>query len=135
MSEYSIREISQMYNVSLPTIRYYEDIGLLSEVEHINNRRVYNDSHINRMNAISCFKQTGLSLTDMLDFFESEKNLTGNIDHIVDLMETHEREIVEEIQKLQEGLKHINHKVRFYNGIRDAINANQPFPLWEDYNE
>ena len=41
---YSIKELSKMFHLPPSTIRYYEKIGLLENVEHINGyRRVYNN--------------------------------------------------------------------------------------------
>ena len=55
---YSISDLSKKFDLPASTIRYYEKIGLLENVEHANSyRRVYNDSHIDRLNAIECFKK------------------------------------------------------------------------------
>ncbi len=38
---YSITELSKQFNLPASTIRYYEKIGLLENVEHVNSRRFY----------------------------------------------------------------------------------------------
>lgn len=134
MAEYTIRELANKYGIPTSTLRYYEDLGLLENVEHTEkNQRVYNDEHIARLDAIQCFKQTGLPLGKMQDFFRYARNLTEHIDEIVDLMNEHEAYIVEQIKNLQDGLSHIQHKVRFYSGIQQAIEEKTPWPRWEDY--
>ena len=53
---YSITDLSKKFDLPASTIRYYEKIGLLENVEHANSyRRVYNDSHIDRLNVNKMF--------------------------------------------------------------------------------
>ena len=73
---YSITDLSKKFNLPASTIRYYEKIGLLENVEHVNSyRRIYNDSHIDRLNAIECFKKALLPLDEIKLFFAYEKNM------------------------------------------------------------
>lgn len=53
---YSIKEISEKFGLKASTIRYYEEIGLLEDVEHKDTyHRVYTDAHIDRLSAIECY--------------------------------------------------------------------------------
>lgn len=134
MKEYTIKEMSTLFNVPSSTLRYYEDIGLLVNVNRTNNnQRIYTEEHINRLNAINCFKNTGLPITKMLDFFKYENNLAENIDNIIALVTEHEKSINEQLPKMLQSLLHIQQKVRYYNGIKEAINADSSWPCWDDY--
>lgn len=134
MAEYTIRELATRYNIPTSTLRYYEDLGLLKNVTHNEkNQRVYSDCHIATLDAIQCFKQTGLPLGKMKEFFEYAENLREHIDEVVDMMVEHEANIKKQMQELQEGLNHIQHKIRFYSGIQTAIENKTPWPHWEDF--
>lgn len=136
MATYTIRDLSDRYGISAPTLRYYEQIGLLENVGHNGQRqRVYTEEHIGRLNAIQCFKQTGLPLKKIKEFFLYEKELPQYIDEVVLMMEEHEENIQKEIQMLEEGLCHIRHKTRYYTGIQKAIREGRPWPCWEDCGE
>lgn len=136
MKTYTIKEISSMFNIPSSTLRYYEDIGLLVNVDRTDrNQRLYTDEHINRLNAINCFKTTGLSISKMQYFFNLENNLEENIDNIIELVSEHEKNINKQIQKLQLELTHIEHKVRYYNGIKQAILSKSKWPCWGDFNK
>ena len=136
MAEYTIRELAIRYDIPTSTLRYYEDLGLLKNVTHNEkNQRVYNDGHIATLDAIQCFKQTGLPLGKMKEFFEYAENLREHIDEVVDMMVEHEANIKKQMQELQDGLDHIQHKVRFYSGIKKAIDDKTPWPHWEDFAE
>lgn len=134
MANYTIRELSIRYDIPTSTLRYYEDLGLLKNVTHNEkNQRIYDDGHIATLDAIQCFKQTGLPLGKMKEFFEYSSNLREHIDPIVEMMIEHEAYIKKQMKELEEGLLHIQQKVRFYSGIKDAIKEGKPWPHWEDY--
>ncbi len=134
MQTYSIKEISKCFHLSASALRYYEEIGLLKNVQRTpNHQRIYTDEHIGRLYSIACFKNTGLPISKMLDFFHYEENITEHIDDIISLVSEHESHIQEEILKMQTDLLHIQQKVRFYHGIKDAINSGKEWPCWGDY--
>ena len=130
MKTYNIREIGQIFDVPSSTLRYYEELGILPEVKRDEHKqRVYTDEHIDRLQAITCFKRTGLPMSKIHDFFEYAENLRDNIDKVVDMMENHEKYIVDQM----ENLDHIRQKVRFYNGIKKAIEKDEPWPCFDDF--
>lgn len=134
MKTYNIREIGQIFDVPSSTLRYYEELGILPEVKRDEHKqRVYTDEHIDRLQAITCFKRTGLPMSKIHDFFEYAENLRDNIDKVVDMMENHEKYIVDQMEKMQQDLNHIRQKVRFYNGIKKAIEKDEPWPCFDDF--
>ena len=134
MKTYNIREIGQIFDVPSSTLRYYEELGILPEVKRDEHKqRVYTDEHIDRLQAITCFKRTGLPMSKIHDFFEYAENLRDNIDKVVDMMEDHEKYIVDQMEKMQQDLDHIRQKVRFYNGIKKAIERDEPWPRFDDF--
>ena len=134
MKTYNIREIGQIFDVPSSTLRYYEELGILPEVKRDEHKqRVYTDEHIDRLQAITCFKRTGLPMSKIHDFFEYAENLRDNIDKVVEMMENHEKYIVDQMEKMQQDLDHIRQKVRFYNGIKKAIEKDEPWPCFDDF--
>ena len=134
MKTYNIREIGQIFDLPSSTLRYYEELGILPEVKRDEHKqRVYTDEHIDRLQAITCFKRTGLPMSKIHDFFEYAENLRDNIDKVVDMMENHEKYIVDQMEKMQQDLDHIRQKVRFYNGIKKAIEKDEPWPCFDDF--
>ena len=136
MKTYTIKEVAALFGLPSSTLRYYEELGLLPEVERTEmKQRVYTQAHIARLNGIECFKRTGLSLKQIGKFFEYEADLPVYIEDILELVVTHEADIQEEIHKLQQDLEHIQHKVRYYRGIREALQRNEEWPCWEAFEE
>jgi len=130
---YSIADLSKKFDLPASTIRYYEKIGLLENVEHANSyRRVYNDSHIDRLNAIECFKKALLPLDEIKRFFTYEKNMKSNSDKILEMMKSQEVKTIESMEALQAGLEHLQKKIRFYTLVNEAVKNNTPMPSWDD---
>ncbi len=130
---YSITDLSKKFNLPASTIRYYEKIGLLENVEHANSyRRVYNDSHIDRLNAIECFKKALLPLDEIKRFFTYEKNMKANSEKILEMMKKQEVKTIESMEALQAGLDHLQKKIRFYTLVNEAVKNNTPMPSWDD---
>ena len=134
MNTYTIREMSQRFDVPSSTLRYYEDLGILPVVERDEKKqRIYTDEHVDRLYAISCFKRTGLPMAKIHDFFEYAEDLNKNIDKVCIMMSEHEQNIISQMEKMQQDLEHIQQKVRFSNGIKKAIEEAKPWPRFEDY--
>ncbi len=132
MPTYTIRELSNLTGNTASTLRYYEEIGLLTDVVREGKNRIYNDCHLARLNAIQCFKNTGMPIAKMQDFFRYEENIPHHIDDIIELVTEHEADIEEQIAVLQKELDHIRHKVRYYNGIKKAITEHNDWPNWDE---
>ncbi|MEE2673348.1 MAG: MerR family transcriptional regulator [Myxococcota bacterium] len=62
----SIREISELTDLSARTVRYWEELGLLPGVRRRNGgRRVYGTDEVERLRFIRRLKALGLSLADI----------------------------------------------------------------------
>ncbi len=133
MQTYTIKEMSKRFNIPASTLRYYEDLGLLPPVERTSSdQRIYTDCHISRLTGILCFKNTGLPLAQIQDFFRYEEDIPGHMDEILSLVTTHEQDIKQQIKEMKSNLAHIQHKVRYYNGIKHAIETGREWPCWEE---
>lgn len=79
-TEYSIGQVSHMYNLSLKTLRYYDQLGLLkpSRRDEQTGYRYYDESVTIRLGSIRYYQSTGLSLEEIRDFIFSE-----NLDELI----------------------------------------------------
>ena len=108
---YTIRQISNLYKLPASTLRYYEDLGLLTDVVHTaSGARIYNQSHIDRLGGIMCFKRTGLSIAKIRQFYLYEEHMEDHAHDISQMMIDHEQDILNQIEELQNDLVHIREK-------------------------
>lgn len=133
---YSIKEMTEMFQIPASTIRYYEEIGLLENVEHVDKyHRLYTDQHKYRLGAIQCFKKARLSLEDMKTFFAYEKDLEANSEKIVEMMKVQEEKTKQEMETLQAGLDHVQLKIAYYSAVSEAIKEGKEIPVYHVFAE
>lgn len=133
MKTYTIRELADRFNLNISTLRYYEEIGLLTEVEHQADRRIYNEYHCDRLRAIECFKATGMTNKEIQSFFKYETADPQNLVQIIELLTNHVDETERALQKLTTNLTNIKRKLAYYQDIETCQVKNLPSPDWCDY--
>ena len=67
---FKIGEVSKLCDISIKTLRYYEEFGLIMpvEIDKFTGYRYYNESNIESIYKIQFLKNLGLSLQDIKDF-------------------------------------------------------------------
>lgn len=134
MAEYTIREISDMFQLPSSTLRYYEDMGILTNIERTaSGNRIYKDCHVNRLRTICCFKTAGMSISQLKEFFSYESEEMEHIDDILTLLNLHKTSVTEQLQSLEKSYVHLLRKLHYYEDIKKSLESNQPLPQWKDY--
>ena len=128
---YTIRQVATQFHMQPSTLRYYEDQGLLCDVERDDagrtetGQRIYEDCHIDRLCAICCFKNAGMTIDDLKKFFVYESNEPEHIDEILDLLESRRESLDEQRRALNEAAMHVQRKLHYYGDIKRAIDAGE----------
>lgn len=69
--KYTIKQVSEMTGLPIPTLRYYDKEGLLPALEHKDSGyRVFHDIDIQNIEVIECFKKTGMAIKDIREYME-----------------------------------------------------------------
>lgn len=73
---YKIGEVSKMCNISIKTLRYYEEFGLITpvSVDRYTGYRHYNSKNVETIYKIQFLKDLGFSLKEIKDFDETQIN-------------------------------------------------------------
>ena len=134
MKTYTIREISQMLGLPASTIRYYEDEGILTNVERTpSGQRVFTDGHVNRLRTICCFKNTGMTIAELRLFFSYEADERAHLDDILALLQQRKDSVTAQIAQLQADYAHVLRKIHYYEDIQKSLRENLPLPQWKNY--
>ncbi|MGG7214806.1 MerR family transcriptional regulator [Clostridium nigeriense] len=83
-SYFTIGEISKLSNVSLKTLRYYDEIGILKPkyVNKENKYRYYSIEQLTTIDLIKLFKSTGMSLELIKQILSSQTDLEFIVENI-----------------------------------------------------
>lgn len=132
ITTYSIHEMSQHTALPASTLRYYEEVGLLKNVARNGKHRLYTPEHLKRIGAIQCFKQTGMSIGQIQEFFYHEDE-THDFAALVELLSAQSAAIHQQLQLLLDNQKHIHSKLAFYQAKKVASEEHLPEPRWRDF--
>ncbi len=133
---YTIAQLSEKFDVNASTLRYYEEIGILSNVERTESgHRVYSEDNVGKLEAINCFKKAGMSISEIKDFFEYEKDEAMFIDDMMTLLRNRSRTMLEEFYERYESYEHILKKLDYYGHIEKALKSGKELPRWDKYDK
>ncbi|MGB8451431.1 MAG: MerR family transcriptional regulator [Anaerocolumna sp.] len=115
---YSIKEVSERFQISSHTLRYYEKEGLLPPIERNDNGiRHYNDTDLEWLHLVCCMRATGMSISYIKNYIELCQLGSDTIPERRQII-LNQKEIIEtEIKKYKNLLKLINKKLDHYDNI------------------
>lgn len=99
-----IGEVSKQTGASIKAIRFYEELGLLSDVARSGRYRVYTDTHILLIRLILQAKEQGFKLSEIKRGL-SQKNVEEPWLHVLNMIEQKQHSLSAEIQLKQEQRK------------------------------
>lgn len=113
---YSIGEISEMFNLPIPTLRFYDKEGLLLDLERDNSGiRKFNDKTIEALRVISCLKKSGMQIKEIKEFMHWCSLGDKTIEKRKDMFLTQKENIEQEIKELEKALSMIKFKCWYYD--------------------
>jgi MerR family copper efflux transcriptional regulator len=67
MTAFTIQDVSRRSGLSEPTLRYYEEIGLVGPIERDRNsgHRRYRTADLNVLEVLACLRAVGMGIEDM----------------------------------------------------------------------
>ncbi len=93
---WSISEVSKMFHLAPSTLRYYERLGLLKNVHQEHNHRMYTKEHLEKLNSITCFKNSGMTMKELQVLLQYQE--TGpDLNNILSLLKDHQVKIEDQL--------------------------------------
>ena len=98
----NIGEISKQSGVPAKTIRYYEDIGLITPERTPNGYRVFSQADLNRLSFLGRARKLGFSIEDCRALIRMHEDETRTSAEVKEIALKHLTSIEEKITQLQE---------------------------------
>lgn len=101
---YKISEVSKITELSIPTLRYYEELGLLHPKRSKNNYRLFTEGDLEWIQFIQRAKKTGMHLSKIVQYSELREQGPQTISQRIAILEEQEQLLEIEKKNLQEHI-------------------------------
>lgn len=106
-----IHEVSQQFNISIDTLRYYEKIGILAKVHKDNGIRNYQEKDIDRIKFVQCMKQTGMTLDSISLYFTMVTEGDASLERRLSLLSVQHLDALAQLKDLQASIVYLEYKM------------------------
>ena len=115
---YTIGEVAKIYQVSIRTLRYYEekDILLPHHVDETNGYRFYSNKQFFVLDMIGCFRKMGLTVDEIREQFEA-KDAAGGLMAMLDRQKAIYEEKIHEAQRMKSYVGRIYNDISWLEGL------------------
>lgn len=115
---YKIKELAKLAGISIRTLHYYDQIGLLSPSKRSEgNYRIYIESDVDMLQQILFFKEAGLKLEQIKMLM---KNL--NSDKRLKILETHLESLKDELERNKSLIENVKKTMKVLKGETSMTN-------------
>ena len=111
---YTIGQVSDMFDIPISTLRYYDKEGLFPAIERRSGIRNFGETEIEALQVIECLKKSGLEIRDIRQFMAWCQEGAKTYPQRKELFETRKAALEEEIKRLQTALDMLKYKCWYY---------------------
>jgi DNA-binding transcriptional MerR regulator len=110
-----IAEVSEQFDLSSDTLRYYERVGLIPPV-HRNESgiRDYNELDLRRVDFIKCMRSAGLPIEVLIEYVALVQQGDTTIEARKDILKEQRELLLARMNEMQKTLDILNQKIEVY---------------------
>ena len=111
----TIAQVSKKYDISADTLRYYERIGLIQNVNRTESGiRDYTEEDCRWVEFIKCMRSAGLPIEVLIEYVSLFQQGDSTIEARKELLIEQRKQLIEKMEDMQKTLDRLNHKIEFY---------------------
>lgn len=107
---YTIGQVSEMFDLPISTLRYYDKEGFFPHLVRKGNIRYFSNHEIEALHLIECLKKSGLGIKEINQFFAWVSEGSASFEKRKELFEARKEAVEAEIKSLQETLSLLEFK-------------------------
>ena len=130
----SIQEVSERSGLSVPTLRYYEEVGIIDAVERdkSSGHRRYTVEEAEVIEAVACLRAVGLGLEEMKAYGQLRKRGDAAAVERGDMFKAHLQVVNREIELLMLRKDYLELKIKYWDA-KAAGNQQEADRLAQDF--
>lgn len=135
--EYTIGQVSEMFDIPISTLRFYDKEGLFPDIKRESGIRKFSEHEIELLRLIECLKKSGLEIKTIKQFMIWCSQGSKTYQQRKELFEEQKAQVESEINRLNKTLAMLNFKCWYYeqaikDGNEDKIKEMLPDKLPKD---
>src|ERR1700712_4137316 len=117
MTAFTVQEVSRRSGLSGPTLRYYEEVGLVGPIERdeSSGHRVYDAADLQTLEALACLRAVGVGIEDMRTYQANLARRHESAAEQRDLLLRHAERIEAEIVAQRVRLTYLREKAALWD--------------------
>ena len=120
----TIKEVSEKYDISADTLRYYERIGLIPPVPRTQSGvRDYDEASCRWVNLMKCFRKAGVQIEALIEYVSLFQQGDATLDARKALLIDQRDQLLERMEQMQQSLDRLNQKIQNYEQVMAAAEA------------
>lgn len=125
---YTIGQVSEMFDLPVSTLRYYDKQGLFPGMVRVSGIRKFSESELESLRVIECLKKTGLEIRDIKRFMDWCVEGASTYPQRKELFERQKETLEAEIAHMNRVLDMLKFKCWYYeramqDGGEDRVKA------------
>ena len=112
---YTIGQVSEMFDLPISTLRYYDKEGFFPNLVRKGNIRYFSNNEIEALRLIECLKKSGLGIKEINQFFTWVSQGSASYENRKELFEARKLAVEAEIKNLQKTLSLLEFKCCYYS--------------------
>lgn len=114
----TISEVSKKYNLTQDTLRYYEKIGILSNVpRNKSGIRNYDENSCRRIEFVKCMRDAGVEIEALLEYMQLFEKGKSTAKRRKEILEEQREKLLEKQKNITISLERLDYKIELYNDI------------------
>lgn len=111
----TIKEVSQKYNISQDTLRYYERVGMIPKVTRTaSGIRDYQESDLSWVELVICMRSAGLPVEALIEYVELYQHGDQTFSARLELLQEQRRNLEEQQKQLEAAISKLDYKISRY---------------------
>lgn len=111
---YTIGQISEMFNIPVSTLRYYDKKGLFPNMQRTSNIRKFSETEIETLRLIECLKKSGMEIKDIRRYIELCSKGSDTYAERLAMFKKQRESVENEIKRLEHTLNMLKFKCWYY---------------------
>lgn len=117
MTALTIQDVSRRSGLSEPTLRYYEEVGLIGPIERdaSSRHRRYREEDLDTLQALACLRAMGIGIQEMCTYQANRELGHAKAGEQRDLLLRHAERVEAEIETLRIHLDYLRTKAALWD--------------------